>query len=83
MYYLKCYSNLLYSVRVTVNSKLEQLFCEQFLQGLKISRAFLRAKKVLKEKRWKIQNPVIITHKTVFLIYISHLKIPQESDIFE
>ena len=42
--------------------KSEQLPHEQFLQGFKISRAFLRAKQV-GEKRGEIQNPVQISQK--------------------
>ena len=50
--------------------KLEQLPCEQFLQAFEIYRALLRAKQV-GEKRAKIQNPVKIAHKAVFLFLSS------------
>ena len=51
-------------------SKPEQLPCEQFLQQIKISRAFLRAKQV-EEKRWRFQFVVEIAHKAVVLILVS------------
>ena len=50
--------------------KLEELPCEQFLQGFEISRSFVRAKQV-GQKRAKIQNPVKIAHKAFVLIFIS------------
>ena len=53
-----------------IKVKLKHLPCEQFLQRLDISRAFLRAKQV-GEKRGKFQNVVEIAHKAVFLIFIS------------
>ena len=56
------------STRVKV--KLEQLPCEQFLQAFEIYHALFRAKQV-GEQRAKIQNPVIIAHKAVFLIFVS------------
>ena len=49
--------------------KLEQLPCEHFLQAFEIS-ALLCVKQV-GEKRAKIQNPVKITHKAVFQIFLS------------
>ena len=57
-------------LRGRVKEKLGQLPCEQFLQAFEIHRALLRAKQV-GEERWKIQNPVIITHKVVVLIFLS------------
>ena len=50
--------------------KLEELPCEQFLQGFEISRFFVRAKQV-GQKRAKIQNPVKSAHKAVVLNLIS------------
>ena len=50
--------------------KLEKLLCEQFLQGFEICHAFLRPK-LVGEKRRKIQNPVKIIQKAVFLIFVS------------
>ena len=47
--------------------KLERLPCEQFLQAFEIYRALFCAEQV-GEKRVKIQNPVKIAHKAVFLI---------------
>ena len=51
-------------------SKPEQLPCEQFLQQIKISRAFLRAKQV-GEKRGKFQFVVEIAHKALIQILLS------------
>ena len=50
--------------------KLEELPCEQFLQGFEIFCSFVRAKQV-GQKRAKIQNSLKSAHKAVVLIFIS------------
>ena len=50
--------------------KIEQMPCEQFLQGFEISRAFLCVKRE-GEKHWKIQNPIKIAHKADILFFLS------------